>query len=199
MNRARTRTRLLAGAGIAGALAAIAMGGCSSSPSPAAPDAGCYCGVTVNEEHARIACGETACVSGTVVNCDADSGPYTAGACFDGGPFVYDGSSGGEAGCKLICNGTNCGPDGCGGMCRCPLGIQCRASDNSCGGGGSCTLTLGKICSPNSTDPNKCCGSFYACETRAGGSACCSNRLGPCKFASDCCGKDPLCESGKCQ
>ena len=100
--------------------------------------------------------------TGTVCTCE------TAAACTTNG-------CGGDGCCTPNCDGTTCGDDGCGGLCACPLGLQC--SDGVCGMA-PCTPTCdGKTCGDDG-----CGGSCGTCQKR--GQTC--NSVGQCVTPPKC-------------
>jgi hypothetical protein len=134
---------------------------------------------------AIAACGNNVC--GSVP--DGCGGTVSCGTCPSGTCVIPDGGTAGTcANCTPLCNGKQCGPDGCGGTCgTCPSGQGCSFPSQTCAACGVCqngqncgqaedlcfnlifcgTCSAGQVCD-NAAKPAQCCTQQPTSVTCAG-------------------------------
>jgi hypothetical protein len=125
--------------------------------------------------------------------------------------FIVDGYSGAagaftlsvacQSTCVPACDGMDCGPDGCGGICgECDAGEFCL-EDGTCGTNDGCVATDVPFCGGCACEACVCALDPYCCETAWDGICVgeCQDDCGGCGGGCDpACEPGFLCEAGEC-
>lgn len=161
-------------------------GGTSSSGDDGGDASECPCVVPVGDagQTATLACGQHACVGGSVYYyCSAEGTAYAMGSC----PPLEDDAGNFDSGCVPNCPQNACDiNDGCGNLCQCLTGGVCQ--NNVCGNG--CALMAGDYCGIGGDASTSCCQAGLNCQSSgdAAVTTCCAvTGVGICTKDTDCC------------